>query len=134
MIFLGSFPHSLNENLLIPRGTPSLNILFGPADNLERDLLPRDQMLNKSNLNDAALNKFVREINSGDYLFKQAQRGNTMYVIVDGLVKVFFKAMSVDRLVGLATTGEVIGEKAILSEKPYKRDFSAQAKTNCTLL
>lgn len=91
-------------------------------------------MFNSDQLNDALFNKFVREIGAGDYIFKQGQRGNTMFVLVEGVVTVFFKNLNVDHLVGLAGSGEVIGEKAILSPKPYKRDFSAQAKTNCTLL
>jgi CRP/FNR family transcriptional regulator, cyclic AMP receptor protein len=87
-------------------------------------------------LNDGSLEKYVRHLSSGESLFKQGEHGNSMFLIVEGLVKVFNKNTqnSIERMVGICCAGEVIGEKAILTTKPYRRNLSAEAKTACTLL
>lgn len=93
-------------------------------------------MLPPELLNDASLEKLIRHLSSGDYVFQEGEHGNSMFLIVEGLVKVMSKnsVTNVERLVGICGPGEVLGEKAILETKPYRRNLTSQAKNSCTLL
>jgi len=86
------------------------------------------------NLNDQLLAKLVKTISIGEYLFKQGDMGNTMFIIVSGAVLLFRKTHNAERLVGTAGAGEMLGEKAILRSTPYRRSLTAQAKEETTLL
>ena len=83
---------------------------------------------------DPILSKLVRTANSGDFLFKQGEKSNTMYLIIEGSVVLMLNTSHVQRRVGTVGAGEMVGEKAILEDSPYKHTYSAVALTNVTML
>jgi len=92
-------------------------------------------MFSPDNLgNDAALGKLVRTANSGDYLFKQGDKSNTMYLIMEGSVGLMLNTVHSQRRVGTVGPGEMVGEKAIIEDAPYKHTYSAVAQTNVVML
>ena len=91
-------------------------------------------MLNSALLKDPAITSLIRKMAPGDVVFKQASLGNTMFIIVEGVVKIVSQVGSIERLIALPGAGEILGERAILSPKAYRRNFTAQAKTPCILL
>lgn len=92
-------------------------------------------VLSPNQLKDPAITKLIRVLKPNEVLFKQGKPGKTMYIVVEGYVRVLFHRSESDHLVGILGPGEVIGEKAILiKDKPYNRTFTVQAKTPTTLL
>jgi len=79
-------------------------------------------------LDDPSVSKLVHFYTQGEYLFRQDTMGNTMFLILEGAVLLFHTQHNVERLVEIIGAGEVLGEKAIINEKPYRRTFTAQAK------
>ena len=91
-------------------------------------------MINLDSLSPELFKKLGRQFNEGDLIFKQGESGKTMYIVAEGTARVFYNTGNVDHLVSIVGPGEIIGEKAILDEKPYQRTFSVQAKSDLTLL
>ena len=91
-------------------------------------------LLKPEHLNDTSLKRFFRSYEVGDYLFQQGKNGNTLHLIVQGTIRLFFNTLQVNHLVGFVGPGEVLGEKTIFMDTPYKRKFSAQVHTPCTIL
>jgi CRP-like cAMP-binding protein len=81
-----------------------------------------------------ALKRFLVEIPAGQHLFKQNDRGNTFYIIMDGKVKLTHKVMQTETVVTTLGAGEIVGEKAVCVQGPYKRAFSAIAETDVKVL
>lgn len=84
--------------------------------------------------NDELLKKFVRHLVPGEVLFRQNDLGNTMFIIIQGTIELIENRVDHEFIVGYFSNGEVLGEKAMLSEKPYPRTYGARAKTETTLL
>ena len=91
-------------------------------------------MIQPELLNDAALKKLLRVYPENAFLFKQGDKGNTMFIIIEGTIELFQKTLAAVRTVDIIGPGDILGEKAILSNEPYKRGLSAQAKTEVALL
>lgn len=85
-------------------------------------------------LNVPAVRKFVRVIPEGQYLFTQGQRASSMFFIIGGIVALLAEDDETEHLTSLLGAGEFLGEKAMLSEAPYQRRFSAQARSETTVL
>jgi CRP/FNR family transcriptional regulator, cyclic AMP receptor protein len=91
-------------------------------------------MITNATLGEHDLSNLVKRISVGEYIYKQGDTGNTMFIIVEGTILLFHRNSNAERLVGTLEAGEIIGEKAILTESPYRRTHTAQAKTETTLL
>ena len=91
-------------------------------------------MPNKILLDDPTLLKLVHQYSVGDFLFMQGDRGNTMFLVIEGSVVLFRKNQNTERMVAKLSAGEMLGEKAILQNGPYTRNFTAQAKTPVTVV
>ena len=78
---------------------------------------------------DQTLSRLIRNLSAGEYLFRQSDMGNTMFLILEGTVHLFRQSQHSERLVWTLGPGEMVGEKAILSKEPYRRTVTAQAKT-----
>lgn len=91
-------------------------------------------MFQLANLNDEVLKRFVRSLSSGELLFEMGEMGNTMFIIIQGTMEMLEERGTDSVVVNVVGPGEVIGEKAILSESPYKRGYTARAKSEVTLL
>ncbi len=81
-------------------------------------------------LEDPIVSKLLRSYSQGEYLFRQGDSGDTMFVILEGAVLLFHTQHNAERLVGIVGGGEMLCEKAILIDGPYRRSFTAQAKTS----
>jgi CRP-like cAMP-binding protein len=86
------------------------------------DLL--DNILNKT------VQRLLKRYSAGDYLFRQGEAASTMYFIVNGTVKLQAERPEGTVTEGVLETGQFLGEKVLLQEKPYKRVFSALCETD----
>lgn len=84
--------------------------------------------------NEEALKRFVRSVGAGEFLFHQNDLGNTMFIIMGGTIELLDKRGHEYVIVGTMGQGQVLGEKAILQETPYRRTYSVRAKVETTLL
>jgi CRP/FNR family transcriptional regulator, cyclic AMP receptor protein len=91
-------------------------------------------MFNKEQLKSEALRRFMMEVPAGQKLFEQNDKGNTLYIIVDGSIKLMHKVMQAERVIAILGPGEIVGEKALCSATPYRRAFSAIADSDTTVL
>lgn len=91
-------------------------------------------MFDAKTIGDALLKRYLVEFSAGSYLFKQNERGNTMYIILEGRVQISHKMENRERLVAILEEGDVVGEKALCSDTPYRRTFTALAMTRVTAL
>lgn len=91
-------------------------------------------MFNKEQLKGEALRRFTMEIAAGQKLFAQNDKGNTLYIIVDGSIKLVHKVAQAERTIALLGPGEIVGEKALCSNAPYRRAFTAVAESDTTVL
>lgn len=85
--------------------------------------------MNRSLTEDQTLNKLVRTLSQGEYLFQQGEMGNTMFLILEGTVQLFRRSNQKERLIWTLGAGETIGEKALLGQAPYLRTTTAQAQS-----
>jgi CRP/FNR family cyclic AMP-dependent transcriptional regulator len=83
---------------------------------------------------DGVLKRFMIQIPAGTTLFKQNDRGNTLYVVIEGSVKLTHKVASVERVIATLGAGEIAGEKSLCSNIPYRRAFTAIAETDAVAL
>lgn len=90
--------------------------------------------LSLGNLNPEQLKKYVRQLSAGETLFEQGDLGNTMYIIVSGTFTLLEKRNESHFVVGTLSVGQVLGEKAMLTESPYRRTYTARAEEPSTLL
>lgn len=91
-------------------------------------------MFSTTALNNPNLKPFLRGIDAGKLLFRQGEMGDTMFVILEGVVQLFDETPQGQRLVGTFGPGEFFGEKALLRDHPHQRVFSAQAQVKTRVL
>lgn len=92
-------------------------------------------MLNQSILNDKSLQPLMREFKPEEIIFQEGAVGTKMYIIAEGFVRIYQVNKNVRYLVSILSPGEVLGEKAILTDNlQYTRNFTAQAKTAVSLI
>lgn len=91
-------------------------------------------MIHSDLLNDAALKKLLRIVPEKEYLFTQGERGNTIFIVLEGEVVLTHKTLNLVRIVETLGPGQILGEKAALSDHPYRRTMTAQAKTEVAVL
>lgn len=77
---------------------------------------------------------FTKQIEAGDYLFRQGEAGSTMFVILDGVVQLYDETGDTPTLIGTYGPGQFFGEKSVLGSANFQRFFSAQAKLRTLLL
>lgn len=71
------------------------------------------------------------DVSSGQFIFREGQAGDDMYIIESGLVEIVRQVRGNDPIAVLEP-GDFFGEMAILEDQP--RFASARAKGNCRLL
>src|SRR5579859_2146183 len=81
-----------------------------------------------------SLQSYVREIPKGRYLFRQGERGTTMFIIIKGIVELRSERGGKERVIGFMEAGQFLGEKAILQELPHQRVFSARATSDLRIV
>lgn len=91
-------------------------------------------MFSKDQLKSDALKRFMAQVPAGQKLFSQNDKGNTLFIIVDGSIKLLHKVLNTERTIAILGPGEMIGEKALCNPAPYKRTFTAVAEVETTVL
>lgn len=81
---------------------------------------------------DKLFEKYGREIPQGTLIFKDGDRGDEMFIIKSGRVRIFKKIVDADKTFAVLGPGEFFGEMAIIEGKP--RSASAEAVEDCRLL
>ncbi len=105
--------------------TAGLLRAFGPR---------KDKMFKLDQIKDGVLNRFTIQIPAGTTLFKQNDKGNTLYILVEGSVKLTHKIAQSERVIATLGPGEIVGEKALCVSAPYRRAFTAIADTETVAL
>jgi len=67
-------------------------------------------------------------VSPGEYVFREGEKGDVMYVLLDGTVDILVG----EHLVETAERGALLGEMALIDDAP--RSASAVAKTPCTIV
>lgn len=91
-------------------------------------------MFKLDQIKDGVLNRFMIQIPAGTTLFKQNDKGNTLYILVEGSVKLTHKVAQSERIIATLGPGEIVGEKALCLSAPYRRAFTAIADTETVAL
>jgi CRP/FNR family transcriptional regulator, cyclic AMP receptor protein len=76
--------------------------------------------------------RFGKKIPAGTVLFHEGDRGEDMYIIQSGKVKISKHIRGVEKTLATLEKGEFFGEMAILNDKP--RSASAETVEDCELL
>jgi hypothetical protein len=81
----------------------------------------------------AAFARQAREVRfrKGEAIVRAGDPGDTMYVVVEGLVRVRVVENDRERQLGWIGTGEVFGEMALLTGEPRLADVVADERTTC---
>jgi len=83
---------------------------------------------------DPKLKKYIKKYAATEFLFKQGQKGNTMYLILSGMIDLVAERGGETHVAGLLEEGDFLGEKAIVSTDSYQRYYSARANTDVVVL
>ena len=70
--------------------------------------------------------------NSGEIIFKQGEPGDSLFIIIDGIVRVFLEPGGRSREIACLGPGECFGEMALLTDEPRSADI--EAMTDLVLL
>src|SRR5512142_697576 len=76
--------------------------------------------------------KFGKRFPAGTVLFSEGDKGEEMYILQSGKVKISKKIRGVDKTLATLEKGEFFGEMAILNDKP--RSASAEAIEDSDML
>jgi CRP/FNR family cyclic AMP-dependent transcriptional regulator len=76
--------------------------------------------------------RFGKKIPAGTVLFQEGDRGEEMYIIQSGRVKISKRIRGVEKTLATLEKGEFFGEMAILNDKP--RSASAETVDECEML
>jgi CRP-like cAMP-binding protein len=76
--------------------------------------------------------RFGRKIPPGTVLFNEGDRGEEMYILQSGRVKISKRIRGVEKTLATLEKGEFFGEMAILNDKP--RSASAETVEECEML
>jgi CRP-like cAMP-binding protein len=76
--------------------------------------------------------RFGKKIPPGTVLFNEGERGEEMYILQSGRVKISKRIRGVEKTLATLEKGEFFGEMAILNDKP--RSASAETIEECEML
>jgi CRP-like cAMP-binding protein len=76
--------------------------------------------------------RFGKKIPAGTVLFNEGDKGEEMYILQTGKVKISKRIRGVDKILATLDKGEFFGEMAILNDKP--RSASAETLEECEML
>ncbi|MFQ5943872.1 MAG: PP2C family protein-serine/threonine phosphatase [Anaerolineales bacterium] len=96
--------------------------------------VPLFQALPDSELRELAGGLQLSELDQGELMFSEGDRGNQCYIVVEGQVEII-KSLGTEeeRLLAIRDSGEAIGEMSLFSED-HQRTASVRAKTPLKLL
>ena len=85
-----------------------------------------------SDIQTQLFSKFGKKFPSGTTLFHEGDRGEEMFIIQSGKVKISKRIRGVEKTLATLEKGEFFGEMAILNDKP--RSASAETLEDCEML
>ncbi len=83
-------------------------------------------------MSDVQVPRFGKKIPPGTVLFNEGDRGEEMYILQSGRVKISKRIRGVEKTLATLEKGEFFGEMAILNDKP--RSASAETIEECEML
>jgi CRP/FNR family transcriptional regulator, cyclic AMP receptor protein len=95
---------------------------------------PPNQYSGNIPFEDPLLKPFLKELKSGQELFKQGDVGKTLFIVAKGILILTANRDEQELFISELGPGHVLGEKSLLSMTPHKRFFGARAKTDATVL
>lgn len=89
--------------------------------------------------NHPQLQPFTKRLPQGEWIFRQGSPGQTMFLLLDGEVHLIAEPSMKDpagkkAIVGALYAVTFFGEQALMNDPPYRRAFSARARTEVTLV
>ena len=78
--------------------------------------------------------RFGRDYRAGEVLFREGERGDEMFVIQSGLVRITKAVAGEERPLATLGHGEFIGEMAILNEKPRMATATVVEDAKCLVI
>ncbi|OGW41610.1 MAG: hypothetical protein A2010_14820 [Nitrospirae bacterium GWD2_57_9] len=85
-----------------------------------------------SDIQAALFSRFGKKIPGGTVLFQEGDRGEEMFIIQTGKVKISKRIRGVEKTLATLEKGEFFGEMAILNDKP--RSATAETLEDCEML
>jgi len=85
-----------------------------------------------SDIQSQLYSRFGKKIPAGTALFQEGDRGEEMYIIQSGKVKISKRIRGVEKTLATLEKGEFFGEMAILNDKP--RSATAETLEECEML
>lgn len=73
------------------------------------------------------LKRLTRNVEEGDFLFRQGEPGNSIFLILSGRVQLVGERDGKSCVIDTIEAGEFVGEKAILEQQAFPRFCSAKA-------
>src|SRR5688572_23666985 len=77
---------------------------------------------------------YHKRFKPGDYLFKQGTMGETMFIILEGKIKLVSESEQGEFCIAVMNSGQFIGERALVHVDPYRRRFSCKAATQVMVM
>lgn len=78
--------------------------------------------------------KFGKEYHAGEIIFCEYEKGETLYYIISGKVKISKITVDKEKIIAYLGAGEFIGEMAIFENKPRTATVITKEKTKMLLL
>jgi CRP/FNR family cyclic AMP-dependent transcriptional regulator len=78
--------------------------------------------------------RFGKEFSAGDVLFREGEKGDVMYVIQSGAVRVTKRVGDDERPLAVLGAGEFVGEMAILNARPRTASAVVIEETRCLII
>ena len=91
-------------------------------------------MFTSEQLANPSFKKLVRTCIQDEEIFREGQPGITAFLVINGIISVHHSKHGVIHLIGTIRAGEIIGERSLLDKKPYKRAFTAVARSETVLI
>jgi CRP/FNR family transcriptional regulator, cyclic AMP receptor protein len=85
-------------------------------------------------MSDPLFARFGKEFRAGEVLFREGDRGDVMFVVQSGLVRITKTVGSQERPLATLGRGEFIGEMAILNEKPRTATATVVEDAKCLVI
>ncbi len=76
----------------------------------------------------------VKRLSEGDFLIRQGELENTMYVVKTGKLEIFRKVNSTEVILGTAEPGDVIGEMSLIKEGTRSANVRAVQSSNVYII
>ena len=77
---------------------------------------------------------YQKKLNAGEFLFKQGTMGDTMFIVLEGRIRLLSLIENEECCIAIMGPGQFLGERALVNVEPYCRRFSAQAITPVTMM